>query len=44
MIHALQGLPVKTITPDRGMEFARHTVVTSALQVPFYFPPPHQPW
>ena len=44
MIHALQGLPVKTITPDRGMEFARHTVVTSSLQVPFYFPPPHQPW
>ena len=26
------------------MEFARHAEVTSALQVPFYFPPPHQPW
>lgn len=44
IICALRGLPVKTITPDRGMEFARHAEVTSALQVPFYFPPPHQPW
>ena len=44
IICALRGLPVKTITPDRGMEFARNTEVTSALQVPFYFPPPHQPW
>lgn len=26
------------------MEFARHAEVTSALQVQFYFPPPHQPW
>ena len=38
MIRALQGLPVKTITTDRVMEFARHAEVTSALQVPFYFP------
>ena len=44
MIRALQGLPVKTITPDRGKEFARHAEVTSALQAPFYFPEPHQPW
>jgi transposase insI for insertion sequence element IS30B/C/D len=26
------------------MEFARHAEVTSALQVLFYFPPPHQLW
>ena len=44
MIRALQGLPVKTITSDRGKEFARHAEVTEALQAPFYFPPPHQPW
>ena len=44
MIRALQGLPVKTITPDRGKEFARHAEVTSVLQAPFYFPEPHQPW
>ena len=44
IIRALQGLPVKTITPDRGTEFARHDEVTSALHVPFYFPEPHQPW
>ena len=26
------------------MEFARYAEVTEALQAPFYFPPPHQPW
>ena len=44
IICALRGLPVKTITTDRGIEFARHAEVTSTLQVPFYFPPPHQSW
>ena len=44
MIRALQGLPVKTITPNRGKEFARHAEVTSVLQASFYFPEPHQPW
>ena len=44
MIRALQGLPVKTITPNRGKEFARHAEVTSVLQASFYFPEPHRPW
>lgn len=36
---------VKSITPDRGKEFARHSEVTAALGgVEFYFPPPHSPW
>lgn len=48
MIEALRHLPqdkVKSVTPDRGREFARHEEVTKALpQVKFYFPPPHSPW
>jgi IS30 family transposase len=36
---------VKSITPDRGTEFAFHAAVTEQVhQVPFYFPPPHAPW
>lgn len=36
---------VKTITPDRGKEFAKHFDVTESLGgVPFYFPDPHAPW
>ena len=42
---ALEGRPVKSITPDRGKEFAKHAEVTEALEgVKFYFPPPHHPW
>ena len=48
MIEALSDLPqdkVKSVTPDRGREFARHQEVTKALpQVEFYFPPPYSPW
>lgn len=45
MIASLQGQVVKSITPDRGKEFARHADVTKALNgVQFYFPKPHQPW
>ncbi|WKT00445.1 IS30 family transposase [Gallibacterium salpingitidis] len=40
----LRNQPLKSITPDRGKEFAKHQQVTSALNVEFYFPPPHQPW
>lgn len=43
-IDALKVYPVHTITPDRGKEFAKHKQVTEALHVPYYFPPPHQPW
>ena len=35
----------RSITPDRGMEFAKHNLVTAALDgVQFYFPDPHAPW
>lgn len=48
MIAMLSELPkeyVKTITPDRGTEFAKHAEITNALKgVPFYFPNPHSPW
>lgn len=45
MIAAWQGQPVRSITPDRGKEFAKHAEVTEALDgVKFYFPQPHQPW
>lgn len=35
---------IRSITPDRGKEFAKHRLVTEALGVQFYFPEPHQPW
>ena len=45
LIQVLQGQPVRSFTPDRGKEFANHAAVSEALDVvPFYFPPPHQPW
>lgn len=45
MIESLQGHPIKSITPDRGKEFAKHKEVTTALDgVKFYFPQPHHPW
>lgn len=44
IIEALQEQPAYTITPDRGKEFALHNQVTEALDIPFYFPKPHQPW
>ena len=45
MIQALKNEPLRSITPDRGKEFARHAEVTAALdKVKFYFPLPHHPW
>ncbi len=45
IIHSLKGEPVRSITPDRGKEFAKHAEVTKALDnVQFYFPLPHHPW
>ncbi len=44
MIKAHLGVPVHTITPDRGVEFSHHPQVTAALGAEFYFPPPHHPW
>lgn len=43
----LEKLPkgyVKSITPDRGKEFANHAIITEATAIEFYFPPPHSPW
>ena len=45
IIDSLQGHPARSITPDRGEEFAKHEDVTKALDgVEFYFPLPHHPW
>jgi IS30 family transposase len=48
MITMLCGIPrgqLRTITPDRGIEFAKHGEITTALNgVQFYFPDPHSPW
>ena len=45
MVQALQNEPLRSITPDRGKEFAKHAEVTAALdKVKFYFPLPHHPW
>lgn len=48
MIELLLMLPKtkrRSITPDRGTEFAKHSAVTQALDnIQFYFPDPHSPW
>ncbi|EHK90104.1 IS30 family transposase [Aggregatibacter actinomycetemcomitans] len=44
MIALLKSHKLRSITPDRGKEFAKHRKVTKALGVEFYFPEPHQPW
>lgn len=48
MIELLSSVPEtkrRSITPDRGTEFAKHSVVTKALDgIQFYFPDPHSPW
>lgn len=37
-------LPLKTMTGDRGKEFACYQEVEKTLGVPFYFTRPHSPW
>ena len=47
LLRIIASLPagmIKTITPDRGKEFALHAEVTALTGVEFYFPPPHAPW
>lgn len=45
MLSALPKKKRKTITPDRGNEFAKHAQVTEVLNgLQFYFPDPHAPW
>ena len=44
MISCLVGQPCHSITPDQGMEFAKHAEISLALEkVKFYFPLPHHP-
>ena len=44
MLSKITSKKVKTITPDRGKEFAKHSLVTQTLGIPFYFSDPHAPW
>lgn len=39
-----KGLPLTTITADRGKEFACYAMVEEELRVPFYFTRPSSPW
>ncbi len=41
---ALRGEVVKTITLDRGSEFARAAELQEAIGVSIYFCLPHHPW
>ena len=48
LIRMFSALPVeklRSITPDRGHEFAKYSEVSDALHdVPFYFADPYSPW
>lgn len=45
MLGALKANQAKSVTPDRGHEFAQYAEVTEALpNITFYFPPPYSPW
>lgn len=44
LFQTIEETKVKTITPDRGKEFSKHSEVTEQLHIPFYFPDPHAPW
>lgn len=44
MIASLADMPLATVTPDRGKEFAAHAEVTAALGVELCFARPHHPW
>ena len=44
LLKALPQNKIKTITPDRGKEFSKHSQITSEFKTEFYFPNPHAPW
>ena len=47
MVAILLSLPPdrrRSVTPDRGKEFANHASITEATGTSFYFPKPHAPW
>ena len=35
---------IKSLTGDRGREFAWYQKIESELRIPFYFADPHSPW
>lgn len=44
MTASLRNQPRKSVTPDRGTEFAAHAQVTAEIGVGFFFALPHHPW
>lgn len=45
MFRALPAEKLRSITPDRGHEFAKYSEISDALHgVPFYFADPRSPW
>lgn len=43
LLHTVTPKRVRTLTPDRGTEFARYREVSQELSIPVYFPDPHAP-
>ena len=43
LLHTVTPKRVRTLTPDRGTEFARYREVSQELGIPVYFPDPHAP-
>jgi len=41
---SLQGLPCRSLTVDKGKEFAAHKETSADLEAPIYFRHPHSPW
>ncbi|MEE6691211.1 IS30 family transposase [Lactiplantibacillus plantarum] len=43
LLHTVTPKRVRTLTPDRGTEFAGYREVSQELSIPVYFPDPHVP-
>ncbi|EKQ27869.1 transposase [Lacticaseibacillus paracasei] len=43
MLGALPANRVRTVTPDRGREFARYRELAERLNTKVFFPDPHAP-
>ncbi|WP_367294841.1 IS30 family transposase [Levilactobacillus yonginensis] len=43
LLHTVTPKRVRTLTPDRGTEFAGYREVSQELGIPVYFPDPHAP-
>ena len=44
LIKLLPPGTIKSLTGDRGREFAWYQKIESELRIPFYFADPHSPW